>query len=64
MDKIYIYFMFSVTCPEGWIKREEFCYLLVKERKNWQDASSDWVMKGGNLASIHNKEENDFIFQS
>ena len=57
--------MFSVTtCPEGWIRRGEFCYLTTEEEKTWQDASSDCVMKGGNLASIHNKEEKDFIFQS
>ena len=56
--------MFSVACPKGWIMREEFCYLRVEEKKNWQDASSDCLKKGGNLASIHNKEENDFIFQS
>ena len=57
--------MFSVaTCPEGWIKREEFCYLVVKVHKNWQDASSECKKKGGNLASIHNKEENDFIHKS
>ena len=57
--------MFSVTtCPEGWIRRGEFCYLTTEEEKTWQDASSDCKIKGGNLASIHNKEENDFIFQS
>ena len=54
--------MFSVTtCPEGWTRREEFCYLLVEEKKNWEDASSDCKSKGGNLVSIHNKEEDDFI---
>ena len=57
--------MFSVTtCPGGWIMREEFCYLAPEGRKTWQDASSDCMMKGGNLVSIHNKEENDFIIQS
>ena len=54
--------MFSVTtCPVGWVKREEFCYLFVEERKNWQDASSECIKKGGNLVSIRNKEENEFI---
>ena len=56
--------MFSVTCPEGWIMREEFCYLRVEEPKIWEDASSECKKKGGNLASIHNKEENDFIHKS
>ena len=53
--------MFSVTCPEGWIMREEFCYLIVEESKIWEHASSECKKKGGNLVSIHNKEENDFI---
>ena len=60
--KLSIYFVFSVTtCPEGWNRKQEFCYLLVKEKKKWQDASSECVKKEGNLVSIHNKEENDFI---
>ena len=54
----------ATTCPEGWIRRGEFCYLTNKEKKTWKDASSDCKMKGGNLASIHNKGENDFIHQS
>ena len=54
--------MFSVvTCPEGWVRRGEFCYLLVREDKTWQDASCYCTHKKGNLTSIHNKEENDII---
>ena len=59
---ISIYLVFSVTtCPVGWIGRDEFCYLSTKEDKTWEDASNDCIKKGGNLVSIHNKEENDFI---
>ena len=55
--------MFSgVICPEGWVMREGFCYVYVKEPKSWKDASSDCIEKGGNLTSIHNKKEHDFIF--
>ena len=49
------------TCPDGWVRREEFCYLLVEEFRSWQDASSYCMIKGGNLVSIHNKDEKDFI---
>ena len=56
--------MFSVTtCPVGWIMREEFCYLGVEKEETWQSASNGCIKKGGNLVSIHNKEEDDFIFQ-
>ena len=56
--------MFSVTCPVGWTMREELCFLLVEEKKNWQNASSDCVIKGGNLVSIYTKSDNDFIYKS
>ena len=36
--------------------------MYVEELKIWQDASSHCTKKGGNLASIHDQEENDFIF--
>ena len=55
--------MFSVTtCPVGWIMREEFCYLGVEKEETWQSASNGCIKKGGNLVSIHNKEEDDFIY--
>ena len=54
--------MFSVqTCPGGWAKGGEFCYLFVREKKTWQNASNQCMDKGGYLTSIHNKEENDFL---
>ena len=57
--------MFSVaTCPEGWVRRENFCYLYDKngiEKKSWQAAVIECQKKGGNLASIHDEEENIFI---
>ena len=55
--------MFLVaTCPGDWILWGEFCYLHVKKSKTWQDASSYCENIGGNLASIHDKEENDFVW--
>ena len=36
--------------------------MYVEELKIWQDASSHCTKKGGNLASIHDKEENDFVW--
>ena len=33
----------------------------VKERKSWNDADEACKNKGGFLASIHTKDENDFI---
>ena len=61
-NKISI-FLFSVEkCPLDWVKSGEFCYLKIKETLSWQNASNECKKKGGNLASIHTMEENDFIW--
>ena len=56
------YFQFQIDpCPEGWSKNGQFCYLLAKEAKNWNDASNRCKNLGGGLVSIHDAEENNFI---
>ena len=52
----------DAKCAENWVRREEFCYLYVDTHLSWQHASNYCTGKGGNLASIHDKEENDFIW--
>ena len=52
---------FPVICRDGWIKYKTSCYIFKKEMKNWYEASQSCEEEGGNLASILDKEENDFI---
>ena len=55
--------MFSVAkCPDQWVRRGMYCYLAVKERKSWNDAVDFCKKTGGDLASIHDLGENEFIF--
>ena len=37
------------------------CYRVFKSKLSWQDAENYCVREGGHLASIHSKEENDFV---
>jgi len=49
-------------CPDQWEKNGEFCYLASDEATYWS-AASDACQKqmGSQLASIHDKNENDFL---
>ena len=37
-------------------------YSISNTKKTWQEAEKDCVSNGGHLASIHSKEENEFIY--
>ena len=37
------------------------CYKVFRSKLSWQDAENYCVREGGHLASIHSKEENDFV---
>ena len=54
-------------CPTGWdsIAQSNDCYKYVPTKMNFEDAEAHCNSLGtdGHLASIHNKETNDFIFQ-
>ena len=52
---------FSVRCPDGWKRNGDYCFLFKKEKKTQLDASKFCGSKGSNLASIRDKQENDFI---
>uniref|UniRef100_A0A914E1G2 C-type lectin domain-containing protein n=1 Tax=Acrobeloides nanus TaxID=290746 RepID=A0A914E1G2_9BILA len=47
----------------GWILNQENnkCYTRVEEKKTFADASIYCVIHGGQLASIHSADENEFI---
>ena len=49
------------VCPEDWEQYEDHCYMFHTNSSTWADAENDCVSKGGHLASVHSKAENDFI---
>ncbi|XP_022093080.1 fibropellin-1-like [Acanthaster planci] len=55
-------------CESDWYHSGDFCYLFRDEfkyfndRQTWDGAETKCQSYGGNLVSIHSKEENDFIF--
>lgn len=54
-----------IPCEEGWMFFGQYCYKLFGTQKmealNWQNASHKCSSLGGNLASIHSKEQQDFL---
>uniref|UniRef100_A0A8C2SV90 Macrophage mannose receptor 1 n=1 Tax=Coturnix japonica TaxID=93934 RepID=A0A8C2SV90_COTJA len=50
-----------VKCPEGWLPYAGHCYMIHREPRAWKDALISCNESNGNLASIHNTEEHDFI---
>ncbi|XDV32058.1 hypothetical protein PO909_002955 [Leuciscus waleckii] len=49
------------TCPAGWINFGLRCYKYFSHSTNWITAERNCLSLGGNLASVHNKLENDFL---
>ena len=58
---MYIIFWLAVPCPNGWIKRGQYCYKAVEVIKTWAESSQHCKSIGGELVSIHDQKENDFI---
>ncbi|KAJ8010370.1 hypothetical protein DPEC_G00074360 [Dallia pectoralis] len=48
-------------CPSHWIPYAGSCYFLDRTKKMWRDALTACHKDGGDLASIHNIEEQSFI---
>uniref|UniRef100_A0AAQ5X7Y7 Macrophage mannose receptor 1 n=1 Tax=Amphiprion ocellaris TaxID=80972 RepID=A0AAQ5X7Y7_AMPOC len=48
-------------CPSHWIPYGGNCYYLERSKKMWSDALAACRKEGGDLASIHNIEEQSFI---
>ncbi|KAJ8277624.1 hypothetical protein GJAV_G00077700 [Gymnothorax javanicus] len=48
-------------CPGHWVPYAGHCYYLQRTKKMWSDALSACHKDGGDLASIHNIEEQSFI---
>ena len=48
-------------CGTGWAASRRKCYKLVMNYSDIEECRKDCMLEGGDLASIHSKEENDFI---
>ncbi|KAF1383676.1 hypothetical protein PFLUV_G00134320 [Perca fluviatilis] len=44
-----------------WLPFRHYCYLIIQDRTKWPDASANCVRHGGNLASIEDPSEQEFI---
>ncbi|XP_014827726.1 PREDICTED: galactose-specific lectin nattectin-like, partial [Poecilia mexicana] len=53
--------LFCNVCPLGWTWFQDRCYLFVGTELDWAEAEQYCISHGGNLASIHNREEYAFI---
>ena len=51
----------SQGCPSGWSELETSCFKYVRSEYYWSSAQANCESQGGNLASVHSGEENDFI---
>ncbi|NWR94087.1 MRC1 protein, partial [Furnarius figulus] len=50
-----------VKCPEGWLPYGSHCFMVHRDPKEWREALISCNDSNGNLASIHNPAEHDFI---
>ena len=49
-------------CPDKtWSKYEKHCYHLLTDKNTVDDCRQECVQLGGDLASIHSVEENEFV---
>ena len=53
--------LFIVSCENDWSAFNQSCYKLVSDYKDVEVCREDCKKDGGDLASIHSMEENDFI---
>ncbi|KAM9750928.1 galactose-specific lectin nattectin-like [Menidia menidia] len=51
----------SLNCPPGWTQFGSRCFIFHYTSKTWIDAENHCLSIGGNLASIHSAEENNFL---
>ncbi|XP_065644833.1 macrophage mannose receptor 1-like isoform X3 [Hydra vulgaris] len=51
----------NLTCPGGWIQSAAYCYLYQYSPKNYQDSLLSCQSYGGNLLSVEDQVENEFI---
>ncbi|XP_044862469.1 macrophage mannose receptor 1-like [Mauremys mutica] len=50
-----------IKCPDGWMSYAGHCYMIHREPKIWKEALTFCRKEDGDLASIRNVEEHNFI---
>ena len=48
-------------CPDGWIRQQKSCYTYTKEQLPWTEAMEKCRTQGGDLVSIQDIRENQFV---
>ena len=54
-------FTLEWNCGTDWAAFNQSCFKLVLNYSDIEECRQDCMVGGGDLASIHSKEENDFI---
>ena len=52
-----------VSCPEGWQKFQDQCFLWSKNEKNWLEAEKACQSHGGHLASVTDEEIHGYVMR-
>ncbi|KAJ8029242.1 Echinoidin [Holothuria leucospilota] len=59
---LFTVLMSCLACPKFWTEFQSNCYLYIGNPSlNWQEAENFCVDKDAHLASIHSREEDDFV---
>ncbi|XP_074479553.1 ladderlectin-like isoform X2 [Sebastes fasciatus] len=56
-----VVFEWSASCPSDWTEFSGRCFLYVKKARTWAKAERQCQDYGGNLASVHSVDEQQFI---
>ncbi|KAK7884654.1 hypothetical protein WMY93_027777 [Mugilogobius chulae] len=48
-------------CPEGWSRFQSRCFMFFHSPKSWIDAELSCIHAGGNLASVHSLDDNQYL---
>ncbi|XP_071797225.1 uncharacterized protein [Asterias amurensis] len=51
------------SCPTGWVKWRQSCYILLPEKMHWMQAEAACKRPGSNLIVPDSEEENNFIYE-
>ncbi|KAI8488076.1 hypothetical protein Bbelb_341940 [Branchiostoma belcheri] len=51
----------SQTCPDGWRRNQQSCYLLVDTPRTWQDARDACHLLQADLASLTTADEQTYM---
>ena len=49
------------TCEEDWVPYGSYCYHLRMDVRTWPEAEYQCERLGATVASVHNRQENEFI---